>query len=428
MFPSGIMRCRPRLASSAAPAATFWLSFRQPSRPLTARNSVNSSSSGSNSVSSFSTAPPEAEVSTETEISKRKQFKQIAIDPKVMRHLDMLGMGMEKKKIERGRKLRLYRRFASRHYHLPWHFVVKIRCLLLLAMAQFPTNRGAVSSAMPGETVAAVKPKTFDHPTWAVKQLSSVTTLKEIPPAAAHLPEVALVGRSNVGKSTLLNALVGLKRHPDRRASVSKTPGETRTLDFFQLGKGKRAKMVLADMPGYGFAYAQEEQREDWKGLMMAYLKGRGAPLKRVMLLLDARHGFKKADIEFLERLYDPKGPSPLGKYRPPKIQILLTKCDLVKRIDLARRVALVRQQLEEVSRRQTNLSTMTISALKGAGVVELQRELAALDPKPTAAVDPDPAESDGALAVNSAKTPEAPTTDKAPGHHAAVLGRGSRF
>lgn len=70
----------------------------------------------------------------------------------------------------------------------------------------------------------------------------------------------------------------------------------------------------------------------------------------------------------------------------------------------------------------------MTISALKGAGVVELQRELAALDPKPTAAVDPDPAESDGALAVNSAKTPEAPTTDKAPGHHAAVLGRGSRF
>eukprot|EP00752_Nemacystus_decipiens_P003097 g2868.t1 len=273
-----------------------------------------------------------------------------------MRHLDMLGLGMEKKKVERGRKLRLYR-------------------------------RGAVSSAVPGATATVAKPSTFDHPIWAVKQLSSVATLEEIPPAAAHLPEVALVGRSNVGKSTLLNALMGLKKNPDQRASVSETPGETRTLDFFQLGKGKRAKMIVADMPGYGFAYAHEKQREDWKGLMMAYLRGRGAPLKRVMLLLDARHGFKKADIEFLEQLYDPKGPSPLGKYRPPKIQILLTKCDLVKRIDLARRVAFVRQQLEEVSRRQTNLSTMTVSALKGAGVVELQKELASLDPKPNAPV-----------------------------------------
>ncbi|CAM9639813.1 unnamed protein product [Ectocarpus sp. 4 AP-2014] len=339
MFRSGFARCRPRQVS--APGA-LRLSCRQPVGAWTG-------SSGSTAVRVFSTEP------AGPEISKRQQFKQIAVDAKVMRHLDALGLGMEKKKIERGRKLRLYR-------------------------------RGAVSSAVPGATVTAAKPRTFDHPTWAVKQLSSATKLEEIPPAAASLPEVALVGRSNVGKSTLLNALVGLKKHPNQRASVSETPGETRTLDFFQTGKGKRAKMIIADMPGYGFAYANEEQRQDWKGLMMAYLRGRGAPLKRVMLLLDARHGFKKADIEFLGLLYDPKGPSPLGKYRPPKIQILLTKCDLVKRIDLARRVVFVRQQLEEVSRRQTNLSIMTLSALKGAGMVELQKELASLDPKPVAA------------------------------------------
>ncbi|CAM9227076.1 unnamed protein product, partial [Scytosiphon promiscuus] len=357
MFRSGVGRCRPCLDSAGISSRWGWF------QPL----DLSARKSGSTTCA-LSTD------SSEPEISKRRQFKEIPIDPKVMRHLDTLGMGMERKKIERGRKMRLYR-------------------------------RGALSSAVPGATASEDKPKTFDHPTWAVKQVSSVTTLEEIPPAVAHLPEVALVGRSNVGKSTLLNALVGLKKHPDRRASVSDTPGETRTLDFFQLGKGRRAKMVLADMPGYGFAYAHEKQRHDWKGLMMAYLRGRGAPLKRVMLLLDARHGFKKADIEFLELLYDPKGPSPFGKYHPPKIQILLTKCDLVKRIDLARRVVFVRHQLEEVSRRQTSLSVMTLSALKGAGVVELQKELAALDPKPTAAVADSSHDEDGSSSSSSSSS-----------------------
>lgn len=337
-----VARCQQRLAS--APGALGWACARS-LRALPGTRPV--------SAKSLSTE------SSEVETSKRQQFKQIAVDPKVMRHLDAMGLGMEKKKVERGRKLRLYR-------------------------------RGALSSAAPGATISTDKPPTFNHPTWAVKRLCSVTTLEEIPSPDARLPELALVGRSNVGKSTLLNALMGLKKHPKQRASVSETPGETRALDFFQLGRGKRATMVLADMPGYGFAYAHEEKREDWKGLMMAYLRGRGAPLKRVMLLLDARHGFKKLDMEFLEQLYDPKGPSPLGKYRPPKIQILLTKCDLVKRIDLARRVVMVRQQLDEVSRRQTNLPTMTLSALKGRGLVELQKELASLDPKPAAAAKSD--------------------------------------
>ncbi|CAM9674857.1 unnamed protein product [Ascophyllum nodosum] len=339
---SRVVRCRQWLAYPSAAVQRLKCSQRRyPCQPLGALPGIsrNHAIASSGKVSGG-------------EVSKRKQFKQVAVDPKVIRHLDALGLGLEKKKLERGRKLRLYR-------------------------------RGAVSSAAPGPTSPIDKPKTFDHPTWAVKKLASATTINEIPPPQGHLPEVAIVGRSNVGKSTLLNALVGLKKHPHARASVSDTPGETRSLDFFRLGTGKRAKLVLADMPGYGFAYAQQTQREDWKGLMMAYLRGRGTPLKRVMLLLDARHGFKKLDIEFLEILYDPKGPSPLGKYRPPKIQILLTKCDLVKRVDLARRVAFVRHQLDEVSRRQTNLPTMMLSALKGRGLVELQRELASLDPAP---------------------------------------------
>ncbi|CAM9570896.1 unnamed protein product [Discosporangium mesarthrocarpum] len=113
----------------------------------------------------------------------------------------------------------------------------------------------------------------------------------------------------------------------------------------------------------------------------MAYLRGRGSPLKRVMLLLDARHGLKQRDVEFLQHLYNTKTPSPLGKYQPPKVQILMTKCDLVKRIDLARRVTQLRREIDEVSPRQTGLPVLMVSALRGNGLEELQRELSALDP-----------------------------------------------
>jgi GTP-binding protein len=174
--------------------------------------------------------------------------------------------------------------------------------------------------------------------------------------------------------------------------------------------------MLLVDLPGYGFAYASPEQAEKWKALMESYILDRGNPLKRVLFLVDARHGMKKADIDFLETLqaslYEKRSgpgskvsdhqnrserrsqsidlvyshqqlPSQLKRELPP-IQIVLTKCDLVNQSDLARRVVLVRRQLSDcLIREPSALPIMMVSAkVEGQrGVVELQKELAALVP-----------------------------------------------
>ena len=103
--------------------------------------------------------------------------------------------------------------------------------------------------------------------------------LDQLPPAAA--PEVAFCGRSNVGKSSLLNALTG----QNALARTSRTPGRTRQLNFFDLGEGR---LTLVDMPGYGYAQASKSVKEDWQGLMFDFLRGRPT-LRRVLLLLDAR-------------------------------------------------------------------------------------------------------------------------------------------
>ena len=104
-------------------------------------------------------------------------------------------------------------------------------------------------------------------------------------------PEIAFAGRSNVGKSSLINALTGQKS----LARVSVTPGRTRELNFFTLGKDGR--LLLVDMPGYGYARASKAEVKGWTRLIRDYLKGR-RELKRVFLLIDARHGLKESDRE----------------------------------------------------------------------------------------------------------------------------------
>ncbi|KAI9292701.1 P-loop containing nucleoside triphosphate hydrolase protein [Neoconidiobolus thromboides FSU 785] len=129
------------------------------------------------------------------------------------------------------------------------------------------------------------------------------------------LPEVGFCGRSNVGKSRLLNALFGtviggsIVRFADR-------PGVTKQLNFFELGK----QIHLVDMPGYGFAYAKEEVLKEWKDVIEGYLKDRKS-LKLIYLLVDSRHGFKDTDREFMELL----------KRLDIKFQVVMTKCDLVE-------------------------------------------------------------------------------------------------
>jgi len=239
------------------------------------------------------------------------------------------------------------------------------------------------------------------------------------------LPEAAIIGRSNVGKSTLLNALLygnmfapneepvrlarrrgkvpdGAKLPRGLKAATSERPGETREIMFYQLTSRLEAEeetkeavklsMILVDLPGYGFSYAKEEKQQEWRMLMQRYILTRGKSLKRVLFLLDARHGFKTEDRSFIDDLQQVLEP---GGTLPP-LQIVLTKCDLVSQLDLARRVVLVKQELSELlAREPSSLPVMLVSAKPGVGfnnvrrhrvlggVLELQRELAALVPEP---------------------------------------------
>jgi GTP-binding protein len=126
---------------------------------------------------------------------------------------------------------------------------------------------------------------------------------------ASTLPEVAFAGRSNVGKSSLINALT--RRNTLTR--VSRTPGRTRQLNFFELGHD----LMLVDLPGYGYAEAGRREIAAWNRLLNAYLEGR-AVLRRVCLLVDARHGFNARDRDFIKRL-DKAAVS---------YQVVLTKAD----------------------------------------------------------------------------------------------------
>lgn len=126
------------------------------------------------------------------------------------------------------------------------------------------------------------------------------------------LPEVAFAGRSNVGKSSLINALTGRKA----LARTSRTPGRTQQINFFNIG----GRFMLVDMPGYGFAKVSKAQQQEWRELIDAYLRGRET-LRCVFVLVDARHGLKDSDREMM-RLLD-------GCAMP--YRIVLTKSDKVK-------------------------------------------------------------------------------------------------
>ncbi|XAR58848.1 hypothetical protein NMG60_11014410 [Bertholletia excelsa] len=170
------------------------------------------------------------------------------------------------------------------------------------------------------------------------------------------LPEIAFAGRSNVGKSSLLNSLTrqwGVVRTSDK-------PGLTQTINFFKLG----SKLCLVDLPGYGFAYAKEEVKEAWEELVKEYVSTR-VGLKRVCLLIDTKWGMKPRDHELIE----------LMERSQTKYQVVLTKTDLVFPIDVARRAMQIEESLR--AKRSAVQPVMMVSSKSGAGIRSLRTVLA---------------------------------------------------
>ncbi len=182
-----------------------------------------------------------------------------------------------------------------------------------------------------------------------------VAGLSQLP--EANMPEIAFAGRSNVGKSSLVNALTGRKT----LAKTSNTPGRTQQLNYFNLGD----RLYMVDMPGYGYAKVSKTKRDDWTQLVFDYLRGR-PNLRCVFILIDSRHGFKDSDIELMKMLDETA-----VQYR-----IVLTKTDKVKN-----------QGLEKVSEKIISTlknhaagfpGVLPTSADKGMGIPQMRAVLAA--------------------------------------------------
>jgi GTP-binding protein len=170
--------------------------------------------------------------------------------------------------------------------------------------------------------------------------------------------EVAIAGRSNVGKSSLVNALTG--RHA--LARISHTPGRTQEVIFFT----GPSRLTLVDMPGYGYAAAAKAKIKAWTALIHAFLLGR-ANLARVYLLVDARHGLKPVDAEVLETL----------DKAAVNYQVVLTKADAAKHAELAALVAATKTALAKHP--AAHPEVLVTSARSGAGIPELRAAMAQL-------------------------------------------------
>lgn len=189
-----------------------------------------------------------------------------------------------------------------------------------------------------------------------VSFIMGAVRMDAMPPA--DLPEVAFAGRSNVGKSSLINGLVNQKY----LARASNEPGRTREINFFLLAE----KVRLVDLPGYGFARVSRSVADKFQDLGRAYLRGR-PNLKRVYVLIDARHGLKKVDLEALDAL----------DVAAVSYQIVLTKADKIKPAEVDKVVA---DTLKAIAKRPAAFPrVLATSSEKGQGLPELRAEIVRL-------------------------------------------------
>jgi GTP-binding protein len=218
---------------------------------------------------------------------------------------------------------------------------------------------GSALAAAPADDVQALEAgrRLFAQPCAFV---AGVADLARLP--AATLPEVAFAGRSNVGKSSLINALTGRRQ----LARISQTPGRTQQINLFELG----GRLMLVDLPGYGYAQAPKPTALAWQALVRRYLRGRPA-LLRTCVLIDARHGFKDVDRDFMALL----GEAAVAW------QIVLTKVDQIRAGELPDLVATLGAELERKPGAHPEL--IATSARTGAGIDRLRATLAALARQP---------------------------------------------
>ena len=191
--------------------------------------------------------------------------------------------------------------------------------------------------------------KLFSGP---VDFLKSAPGLKFLPDP--EFPEIAFAGRSNVGKSSLLNALTNRKG----LARTSNTPGRTQELNYFDVGRPPQIRLV--DMPGYGFAEAPKDLVKRWRFLVNDFLRGR-AVLRRAFVLVDSRHGLKPVDLEIMEML-----DSAAVNY-----QLVLTKADKIKPTELA--VVLEQTTAESAKHAAAHPQLIATSSETGSGIAELR-------------------------------------------------------
>jgi GTP-binding protein len=186
--------------------------------------------------------------------------------------------------------------------------------------------------------------------------VAGATSTEVMPPG--RLPELAFAGRSNVGKSSLVNALTGRRT----LARTSKAPGRTQQINFFALDD----RLMLVDMPGYGFARVGKKQVQGWTGLIKLYLRGR-PKLRRVLVLVDSRHGLKDSDRETMQLLNE----------AAVSFQIVLTKVDQLAPGELDARLAQI--GTEAATHVAAHPEVIATSAQTGQGIPELRAALAAL-------------------------------------------------
>lgn len=192
----------------------------------------------------------------------------------------------------------------------------------------------------------------------AIDFVMGAVNLETLPPM--DRPEVCFAGRSNVGKSSLINALTKQKN----LARTSNTPGRTQELNYFKLGDACKLPMYLVDLPGYGYAKASKERVRKWTYLVKTYLTGRSS-LRRIFLLIDGRHGIKDNDKEIMKML----------DVAAVNYQIILTKIDKLKVAD--RDVMIEKTKTDMVKFIACHPEIITTSSEKGWGIDEVRAAIA---------------------------------------------------